>query len=106
MLATVVCATLCGARGYKPIAQWLHAHPVDVWHLLGYLRRPPKWGAFRKLLQKIDVAELSMIANTPAEVDTETGRKVLQLMEALDDHDDVQSVYTNMNITDEMAAGV
>ena len=22
MLATVVCATLCGARGYKPIAQW------------------------------------------------------------------------------------
>lgn len=56
MLATVVCATLCGARGYKPIAQWVNVHTVDVWHLLGYLRRPPKWGAFRKLLQKLDVA--------------------------------------------------
>jgi len=54
MLATVVCATLCGARGYKPIAQWLHAHSVDVWHLLGYQRRPPKWGAFRRLLQEMD----------------------------------------------------
>ena len=53
MLAAVVCGLLCGARGYAPIAQWLHAQPVDVWHLLGFLRRPPKKGAFRKLLMRI-----------------------------------------------------
>ncbi|HEV2968489.1 MAG TPA: transposase family protein, partial [Pirellulales bacterium] len=33
MLAAVVCGLLCGARGYAPIAQWLHAQPVEVWHL-------------------------------------------------------------------------
>jgi hypothetical protein len=53
MLAAVICGVLCGARGYAPIAQWLHAQPVEVWHLLGFLRRPPKKGAFRKLLMRI-----------------------------------------------------
>jgi len=53
MLAAVVCGLLCGARGYAPVAQWLHAQPVEVWHLLGFLRRPPKQGAFRKLLMRI-----------------------------------------------------
>ena len=53
MLAAVVCGLLCGARGYAPIAQWLHAQPVEVWHLLGFCRRPPKKGAFRKLLMRI-----------------------------------------------------
>jgi hypothetical protein len=53
MLAAVVCGLLSGARGYAPIAQWLHAQPVEVWHLLGFCRRPPKKGAFRKLLMRI-----------------------------------------------------
>ena len=53
MLAAIVCALLCGARGYAPIAQWLHAQPVEVWHVLGFCRRPPKKGAIRKLLMRI-----------------------------------------------------
>jgi len=54
MLATVVCAVLCGARGYAAIAQWLHKWPLDFCHRLGYLRRPPKKGAFRNLLLALD----------------------------------------------------
>ncbi len=50
MLASVVCAMLQGARGYAAIAQWLHAQDVELWHALGFTRRPPKEGAFRKLL--------------------------------------------------------
>lgn len=53
MLAAVVCAVLAGARGYRPIAQWLHAQEVSVWHALGFTRRPPKFGAFRKLLMRL-----------------------------------------------------
>lgn len=56
MLAAVVCALLSGARGYSAIAQWLHCLEVEVWHLLGFLRRPPKAGAFRKLLSKLPAA--------------------------------------------------
>lgn len=54
MLATVVCAVLCGARGYEAIAQWIHAQAPEVWYLLGYFRRPPTGGAFRYLLSKMD----------------------------------------------------
>lgn len=53
MLATIVCATLCGARGFAAIADWIHAQPPEVWYLLGYYRRPPTDGAFRYLLLKL-----------------------------------------------------
>jgi YebC/PmpR family DNA-binding regulatory protein len=47
-------------------------------------------------------AEIHQVAKVPVDADTETGLKVLRLMDALDDHDDVQQVYANMNVTDEM----
>jgi transcriptional/translational regulatory protein YebC/TACO1 len=49
-------------------------------------------------------AELTQLAKVPVVVDTETGKKVLRLVEALDDHDDVQHVYCNVNVTDAMLA--
>jgi YebC/PmpR family DNA-binding regulatory protein len=52
------------------------------------------------------VAEISQVPKVPREVDAETGRKVLRLMEALDDQEDVQNVYSDVNITKEMVAGV
>ena len=61
MLATVVCAVLCGARGYEAIAQWIHAQFPEVWYLLGYHRRPPTGGAFRYLLSKLDPAALERV---------------------------------------------
>lgn len=61
MLATVICAVLCGARGYEAIAQWIHAQLPEVWYLLGYYRRPPSGGAFRYLLSKLDPAVLEQV---------------------------------------------
>ena len=37
-------------------------------------------------------------------MDAETGQKVVRLMEALDDHDDVQNVYSDVNISEDMMA--
>jgi hypothetical protein len=54
MLATIVCAVLCGARGYEAIAQWIHAQDKSIWYLLGYFRTPPTGGAFRYLMSKVD----------------------------------------------------
>jgi len=54
MLAAVCCAVLCGARGFKPIAQWVHDQDIALIHALGFNRNPPKWGAFRKLLVALD----------------------------------------------------
>lgn len=52
------------------------------------------------------VAEITQLPKAPVDVDAETGRKVIRLMEALDDHDDVQNVYSTANISEEMVAGV
>lgn len=54
MLAAIVCATLCGARGFKPIAQWLRTQAPATWHWLGFKRRPPCANCFADLLKLID----------------------------------------------------
>jgi len=50
------------------------------------------------------VAEVRQQPKAPKEVDTESGQKVLRLMEALDDHDDVQNVWSDVQVTDAMMA--
>jgi YebC/PmpR family DNA-binding regulatory protein len=47
-------------------------------------------------------AEVKYLAKTQQEVDLETGRKIVKLIEALDDHDDVQNVHTDAALTEEM----
>lgn len=49
-------------------------------------------------------AEVKQLAATLVDVDVETGKKVLRLIDALEDNDDVQNVYTNANITSEMVS--
>ena len=49
-------------------------------------------------------AELAQIPQNPVEADLDTARKILKLMDALDDHDDVQNVYSNVDISDEVMA--
>jgi YebC/PmpR family DNA-binding regulatory protein len=51
-------------------------------------------------------AEISQLPKTPMDVDAETAKKVLRMMENLDEHDDVQNVYSNMHITEEVMAAV
>jgi YebC/PmpR family DNA-binding regulatory protein len=52
-------------------------------------------------------AEVSMIPQTQVKVEGKTAQQVLKLMEALDDHDDVQHVYANFDIEEsELAEAV
>lgn len=53
-----------------------------------------------------DVQELTRIPTNTVDLDAETGRKVLKLMDALDDHDDVQGVSANFNLPDEAMAEI
>ena len=55
----------------------------------------------------VENAEVSMIAKTPVEIsDPEAARKVLRLVDALEEHDDVQNVYSNFEIPDEVASKI
>lgn len=47
-------------------------------------------------------AEVAMIPQSYSELDVETGEKVLRLLDALEDLDDVQNVFTNADFPDEL----
>jgi len=52
----------------------------------------------------VESAELTRLPKTPNPVDEETGRKVLSLLEDLQDHDDVQNVYSNVELPEALLA--
>ncbi|TWT54017.1 putative transcriptional regulatory protein [Rubripirellula amarantea] len=58
--------------------------------------------AFDKAELKTESGEVLQVAQTTVDVDAESAKRVLRLLEAIDEHDDVQNVSTNLNITDEM----
>ncbi len=47
-------------------------------------------------------SELGMVAQTISDLDTDTGEKVLRLIDALEDLEDVTNVYTNANFPEEL----
>ncbi|HHF3026459.1 TPA: YebC/PmpR family DNA-binding transcriptional regulator [Vibrio diabolicus] len=51
-------------------------------------------------------AEVSLIPSTKAELDVDTAPKLLRLIDALEDLDDVQEVYHNGDISDDVAASL
>jgi len=51
---------------------------------------------------EIEYSEVTMIPQNYASLDVETAQKALNLFEKLDDHDDVQKVYVNFEIPDEI----
>ncbi|HKI74728.1 MAG TPA: YebC/PmpR family DNA-binding transcriptional regulator [Pseudomonadales bacterium] len=48
-------------------------------------------------------AEIAMIPQAYSELDVETGEKVLRLLDALEDLDDVQDVFTNADFPEELS---
>lgn len=49
-------------------------------------------------------AELTKLPQNTIEVDAENGRKLLRLIDALEDNDDVQNVYANFDLPEEVMA--
>jgi YebC/PmpR family DNA-binding regulatory protein len=52
------------------------------------------------------VAEISMIANTKKELNETEARKVLKVIDLLEDCEDVQNVHANFDISDEILAAI
>lgn len=75
--------------------------------VLEVISAPEDFEAVKENLEKegirFDSAELSMVPENSVEVnDAETARKVLKLVDILEDHDDVQEVYANFSIPDDI----
>ncbi len=70
----------------------------------------PNFSAVEDALEKAGIkatmAELSMIPNTKVELDENDARKVLRLIDALEENEDVQNVYANFEMSDAVMAAV
>lgn len=68
------------------------------------------FGAVKAALEEAglvpDEGEVTMIADTTVPVDAEGAEALMGLVEALEDLDDVQNVYTNVDIPDEVMAAL
>jgi transcriptional/translational regulatory protein YebC/TACO1 len=49
-------------------------------------------------------ADVEFVSSMPVQVDFETAKKVIALIDALEDSDEVQNVYSNFDISAEVAA--
>ena len=69
---------------------------------------PSNMVAVRSALQvaglDYESADAEFMSSTPVQVDIDTARKVIDLIDALEDLDDVQSVYSNFDMSAEVAA--
>jgi YebC/PmpR family DNA-binding regulatory protein len=72
------------------------------------LTDPSSLVATRTALQEAgidyDSADVEFVASVQVEGDAETARKVFRLIDALEDSDDVQNVYTNLDLSAEVQA--
>lgn len=66
------------------------------------------FGSLNKKLEEMGIeavsADLQRIPNDTKELDLDSSRSVLRLIDALEDNEDVQNVYHNLEMTDELAA--
>jgi len=71
---------------------------------------PAAFGQVQDALAKANVktenAEITQLPKVPKDVSVEDGKKVLKLMDALEDHDDVQNVYSDVHVTEELVAAL
>ena len=71
----------CAPEAYSGLAEALDAHNIAV-----------------------ENKEVSRVPSSTVEVDSETAVSVMKLLEKLEEHDDVQSVASNVNFTEEQLA--
>jgi YebC/PmpR family DNA-binding regulatory protein len=71
---------------------------------------PPDFSAVRQALEEagvgVESSEITQIPSATIPLGEETARSVLRLVDALEELDDVQAVYANFDISDEVLAAV
>lgn len=86
-------------------AEDLKSEEQDVFEVI---TEPFGWEKVRDALKKkgvaVETAETTMLPKTTMKVEGEKASKVLELIEALEEYDDIAHVYANFDIPDEVLA--
>jgi YebC/PmpR family DNA-binding regulatory protein len=82
----------------------------DLGESFEVVSEPTDLVAVRTALQdagiEYDSAESSLVPTMTVEVDEDAARKVLKLIDVLEDSDDVQNIYANFDVSDEVLAKI
>ncbi|MDD3131510.1 MAG: YebC/PmpR family DNA-binding transcriptional regulator, partial [Bacteroidales bacterium] len=66
------------------------------------------FGNMQRKLEELEIetesAQLERIPHETVKLDTESGRKIMKVIDIFEDDDDVQNVFHNLEITDEIMA--
>ncbi len=69
---------------------------------------PEEFEAVRDAIKAAEIeissADLSMVAANELTLDLDSARKVMRMIDALEDHDDVDAVYSNSDVSDDVLA--
>jgi YebC/PmpR family DNA-binding regulatory protein len=83
---------------------------TDLGEAFEVISEPTDLVAVRTALQDAgidyDSAEAAFVPSTSVELDAEGARKIFRLIEALEDSDEVQNVFANFDVSDEVMAAV
>lgn len=86
-----------GAEDFKPLP--------DAYALI---TSPENFDSVREKLAagkvNVETAEITMLPKTEVKIPKEKAKRVIDMMNALEDHDDVKTVYSNFDIPDEILA--
>jgi len=74
------------------------------------LTQPSEFAAVRDALQaagiQLEQAELTMVPKNTVKLDEDDARKTMRIIDALEDSDDVQEVYANFDIPEEVLEAI
>lgn len=96
--ALMGCGLEAGMTDMEPAEEGftLYSEPSDVQTLKE---------ALEKARYGVESADTPLVPKTPVEIlDVEVARKIIRLIDVLEEHDDTQNVYSNFEIPDEVAA--
>ena len=96
-----------GSRADALLAKSL-ALPNNVYYLNRMLPKPAGaagwwWGQLRRRAPS-ESAEASLVPSVTVPLDEEGARKIFKLIDVLEDSDDVQNVYANFDVSDDVMA--
>jgi hypothetical protein len=94
----------CSKKQLNILLTWLIKGDGNIHKKSG---TPYYWTTSKKLKEKgheLSSSEITLVPNATIAVSGDDARKLLKLVETLEEHDDVQNVYSNFDIPDEIMA--
>jgi YebC/PmpR family DNA-binding regulatory protein len=104
-----IASSAMAEEAFMELALELGAEDIEIsGEIVEIYSKPEDYAAVREALEErgvpLEASQLAMLPQSTVTLEGEDAGKVLRLIEALEDHDDVQSVWSNFEFDEEVLA--